>query len=435
VERLAIKGGMPVRTELLPYGHQWIDGEDIAAVVEVLKGDWITQGPKVEEFEMAVAEYCDAKYAVAMSSGTAALHAACAVAGISQGHEAVTTPITFAATANAIVYCGGKPVFADIREDTLNIKPGEIRKKITPQTTAILPVDFAGHPVDWDEIKVIAEERNLVIIEDASHALGAEYKGHKIGGLADMTVFSFHPVKHITTGEGGMLLTNNEEFYHKLKVFRHHGIVRDGLENVTPNVILRESFAPCHSEGAKRPKNLAQDDRKAAEQSDGLDEKGPWYYEIYNPGYNFRITDFQCALGLSQLKKLDRLIWRRREIAARYNEAFAQIKEVVIPVEEDFAKAAYHIYVIQLRTELLKVGRREVFEALRAENIGVNVHYMPLHLHPFYQNRFGYRRGDYPNAENYYDRAITLPIFPKMSDEDVEDVIEAVKKVVLCYAV
>jgi len=426
---LAIEGGAPVRSELLPYGHQWIDDEDINAVVEVLKTDWITQGPKIDEFERKVAEYCGVKHAVALSSGTAALHAASAVAGISQGDEAITTPITFAATANAVVYCGGKPVFADIREDTLNIDPGEIRKKLSPETKAIIPADLGGHPADLDEIKAVAEEKGLIVIEDAAHALGAEYKGRKIGNLSDMTIFSFHPVKHITTGEGGMVLTNNKEFYEKLKIFRHHGIVKDNLEIVHPNVILRESSDRRISETLR----FAQGDTKVAEQLDDLDKKGSWYYEIHNPGYNFRITDFQCALGISQMNKLDRFIQRRREIAAKYNEAFAGVEAIITPVEKDYVRAVYHIYVIQLRLEKLKVGRRQVFEALRAENIGVNVHYIPVHLQPFYKREFGYKKGDYPKAERYYERAITLPIFPKMSDEDVYDVIEAVMRVITYY--
>ena len=387
MELPAIKGGKPVRSSMLPYGHQCIDEEDIAAVVEVLRSDLITQGPKVDEFERKVAGYCGAKYAVAMSSGTAALHAACAVAGISAGDEVVTTPITFAATANAVVYCGGRPVFADIREDTLNIDVREIERRIMPRTKVILPVDFAGHPADLDDIMAIARARKLIVIEDACHALGAEYKGRKTGSLADMTVFSFHPVKHITTGEGGMVLTNAEEFYQKLKIFRQHGIVRDS------------------SAGQ------------------------PWYYEIPHRGYNFRLTDFQCALGISQLKKLDLFVARRREIAAKYNEAFAEMKEIITPAEEEYVKAAYHIYVIQLRTEKLTAGRQEIFEALRAENIGVNVHYLPVHLHPYYQRKFGYKIGDYPRSEAYYERAITLPLFPKMSDADAENVIKAVREV------
>jgi len=396
MRQLAINKATPVRSHLLPYGHQWIDDEDIVGVVEALKSDLITQGPKVDEFERKVAEYCRAKYAVAVSSGTAALHAACVVAGISKGDEAITTPITFAATANATVHCGAKPVFADIQEDTLNISPEEIIRKLSPRTRVILPVDFAGHPADLHEISAIASKRGLIVIEDAAHALGAEYKGQKIGSLSDMTIFSFHPVKHLTIGEGGMILTNNKEFYEKLKVFRHHGIVR----------------------------NIEKLHRK---------DEGSWYYEIHNPGHNLRTTDFQCALGISQLRKLDRFIQRRREIAARYNQAFANIDEIITPVEKDNVKAVYHIYVIQLSTNKLKSKRKEIFEALRAENIGVNVHYIPVHLQPYYQKKFGYKKGDYPKAERYYEKALTLPIFPKMSDEDVEDVIEAVKRVICCY--
>lgn len=380
------------KKSFIPYGHQWIDEEDIASVVEVLRSDWITQGPKVDEFEKKVAEYCGAKYAVAVSSGTAALHAACAVAGISEGDEVITTPITFPATANVIVFCGGKPVFADIEADTLTIDPEEIRNRLSARTKAILPVDFAGHPAELDKINTIAKEKGLVVIEDAAHALGAKYKGRPVGSLSDMTILSFHPVKHITTGEGGMILTESQEFYEKLRIFRHHGIVRDNPD------------------------------------------KGSWYYEIHNLGHNFRITDFQCALGLSQMNKLDRFIQRRREIATRYNEAFAEIEKVITPVEHEGAYAVYHIYVIQLRMEKLKAGRREIFDTLRAENIGVNVHYLPVHLHPYYQREFGYKKGDYPKAERYYERAITLPIFPKMSNEDVEYIIKVVKKVIAYFS-
>jgi len=392
MELPAIKGGKPVRSSMLPYGHQWIDEEDIAAVVEALRSDWITQGPKVEEFERKIAEYCGAKYAVALSNGTAALHAACSMAGITKGDEVITTPITFAATANAVVYCSGRPVFADIREDMFNIDVCEIEKKLTSRTRAILTVDFAGHPADLDEIMAIASARKLIVIEDACHALGAEYRGRKTGSLSDMTVFSFHPVKHITTGEGGMVTTDSREFYERLKIFRQHGIVRD---------------------------------TRAGQ---------PWYYEIrQHPGYNYRLTDIQCALGISQLRKLERFVDRRREIAQIYNKAFSELEGIITPCEKGYVKAAYHIYVVQLRTEKLKADRQEVFEALRAENIGVNVHYLPVHLHPFYQKEFGYKKGDYPRAENYYERAITLPLFPRMNDEDIKDVIKAVEKVVTYY--
>ena len=388
MEKLAIEGGKPVRGSLLPYGHQSVSEDDIRAVAEALRADWITQGAKVDEFEKRVADYCGAEYAVAVSSGTAALQLAYAAAGITAGDEVITTPITFAATASAAVHLGAKPVFADIKEDTLNIDPLEIKKKLSLKTKAILPVDFAGLPAELDEIKQIAAEKNLMVIEDACHALGAEYKGRRIGGISDMTVLSFHPVKHITTGEGGMVLTNRKEYYTKLKRLRHHGI-----------------------------------EKKSAE--------GGWYYQIESPGYNFRLTDFQCALGLSQMDRLDGFIRRRRQIAAAYNKAFAEMEEIITPPHD--GGHAYHIYVIQLRLEMLAADRKKIFEALRAENIGVQVHYVPLHLHPFCKNSFGYRQGDYPVSERYYSRAITLPLFPAMSDEDTRDVINGVRKVIVRF--
>ena len=395
-QELTINGGKPVRDEMLPYGHQWIDEEDIAAVSEVLHSDWITQGPKVAEFEKEFAEYVGARYAVAVNSGTAALHTACFAAQIEKGDEAITSPITFVASANCVIYQGGIPVFADIKEDTLNIDSQEIKKKINQKTKALIPVDFTGLPADLEKILQIAKDNNLIIIEDASHALGATYKGRKIGSISDMTIFSFHPVKHITTGEGGMITTNNKEYYERLNLFRTHGITKD------------------------KDKLLNYD--------------GPWYYEMQELGYNYRLTDFQCALGLGQLKKIDKFIQRRREIAKRYNLEFKDMPEIKIPqINSATSNPAWHIYMIQLNLERLKVGRRELFEALRAENIGVNVHYIPIHLQPYYQKRFGYHLGDFPRSENYYSRAITLPVFPKMSEKDIDDVIKAVKKVINYY--
>jgi len=396
VKELAINGGKPIRDKMLPYGHQWIDQDDIKAVSEVLQSDWITQGPKVEEFEKNFATYIGARYAIAVNSGTAALHTACFAAGISKGDKVITTPITFVASANCVIYQGGTPVFADIREDTLNIDPEEIKKKITSDTRAIIPVDFTGLPVDLEEILQSARKNNLVVIEDASHALGGTYQDKKIGSISDMTIFSFHPVKHITTGEGGMITTNNKEFYERLKLFRTHGITK--------------------------------------EKDKLLNYEGPWYYEMQELGYNYRLTDFQCALGIAQLKKIDKNIQRRVEIAKRYNDEFKDLTEIIIPELNPLdSTSTWHIYMIQLNLEKLKVGRKEIFEALRAENIGVNVHYIPVHLQPYYQKTYNYHKGDFPKAENYYSRAITLPIFPKMSDKDIDDVIAVVKKVINYY--
>ena len=369
----------------IPYATQCIDEDDIEAVVSALKSPHLTQGPLVEEFEKIVADYCGAKYAVAMNSGTSALHAACHAAGVVSGDEVVTSPITFAATSNSVLYCGGKPVFADVQKDTINIDPEEIKKKITPKTKAIIPVHFAGHPCDMEEIQGIAKEHGLMIIEDAAHALGSEYKGSKIGSCkySDMAILSFHAVKHITTGEGGMVLTNDQDLYKKLLLFRTHGITRDA-EIMTKN-------------------------------------DGPWYYEMHELGFNYRITDFQCALGMSQLKKLDSFVKRRREIVQRYQKAFSGIPDLVLPIERESISSAWHIYVIRVKGD-----RKAVFNFLREKGLGVNAHYYPVYLQPYYQ-KLGYKAGTCPKAEEYYSKAITLPLYPKMTDKDVEYVIDAVK--------
>lgn len=394
-ETLAINGGNPVRKNFLPYSQQWIDEEDIKAVSDVLKSNWITQGPKIVEFEKLVSKFCNVKYAVAFSSGTTALHAAAYSAGILKGDEAITSPITFAASGNCVLYQGGNVVFADIKKDTYNIDPIEIKKKISSKTKVLIPVDYTGQPCDIDEINDIAKKNNLIVIEDASHAIGAEYKDKKVGGLSDLSVFSFHPVKHITTGEGGMVITNNKELFEKLQIFRTHGITKD-------------------------PEKMKH-------------YEGGWYYEMQHLGYNYRITDFQCALGISQFKKINRFVKRRRDIVKKYNKAFDQSKEITIPYEKPDVKSSYHLYMIQLDFEMLKVNRRKIFDALRAENIGVHVHYIPVHLQPYYKQMFGYKKGDYPNAEEFYSNALTLPLFPKMKDSDVDDVINALDKVINFY--
>ena len=394
MNKLAINGGTPVRDTYLAYGKQKIDEDDINSVVKVLKGDYLTTGPIVSEFENSVAKYVGTKYAVAVSNGTAALHMACYAAGISEGDEVLVPAITFAASSNCVLYCGGKPVFIDIDPKSYNIDINKIKEKITSKTKAIIPVDFAGQSVDMDLILKIAEEYNLTVIEDAAHALGSEYKGEKVGSKAHMTEFSFHPVKPITTGEGGVVVTNSKELYEKMILFRSHGITRNS-ELMTEN-------------------------------------QGPWYYEQIDLGYNYRLTDIQSALGLSQIKKLDDFIFKRREIVNKYNEAFKELEEIVTPFENEYSKSGHHIYVLLLNLDKLKCGRKEIFEALQAENIGVNVHYLPVYLHPYYK-KLGYKKGECPVAEDIYNRMITIPLFPSMTDKDIKDVIEAVKKVLNYY--
>lgn len=389
-----LEGGEPVRSKLLPYSQQWLEDDDIKAVVEILRGDLITTGPKVKEFEEKFANYVGCKYAVAVANGTAALHAAVFAAGIGPGDEVITTPITFAASANCVLYQGGKVVFADIKNQDWNIDPEEVLKNITPHTKAIIPVHFTGLPVDLEPIRQIAKKYNLVVIEDAAHALGATYRGGRIGAQGDLTIFSFHPVKHITTGEGGMITTNDENLYQKLLAFRTHGITRN---------------------------------KKELLQNDGL-----WYYEMQALGFNYRLTDFQAALGLSQLNKSDRFLHLRKEIAGNYDKMFSKLEELELSFRHPDRESAWHLYIIRLNENRLRVGRRQIFDALRAENIGVNVHYLPVYLHPYYR-ALGYEAGLCPNAESLYSNMITLPLFPKMTPEDVVDVVTAVKKVISYY--
>jgi UDP-4-amino-4,6-dideoxy-N-acetyl-beta-L-altrosamine transaminase len=394
LQTLAIDGGSPVRASFLPYGRQSVDEADIQAVVDVLRSDWLTTGPKVGEFEEAFAAYVGASHAISFSSGTAALHAAAFAAGLKTGEEAITTPLTFAATANCILYQGATPVFGDVAPDTLNLDASTISERITPRTRAIFPVDYAGHPADLDAILAIARQHGLIVIEDACHALGAEYKGARVGSIADMTVFSFHPVKHITTGEGGMVTTNNGQFAETLRRFRNHGISSD----------------------ARQRQN-----------------SGQWYYEMVLLGFNYRLPDIVCALGIQQLKRLESNLARRRAIAARYTAAFSDIAGIIPPRVRSDVNPAWHLYPIRLGLQKLTADRAQIFRALQAENIGVNVHYIPVHQHPYYRDRFGYRGCEFPVAEDAYSRLISLPMFHGMTDKDVADVIRAVAKVIEHY--
>ncbi|OFW76457.1 MAG: UDP-4-amino-4,6-dideoxy-N-acetyl-beta-L-altrosamine transaminase [Alicyclobacillus sp. RIFOXYA1_FULL_53_8] len=392
----ALLGGEPVRQNLLPYSRQSISDADCQAVLRVLRTDYLTTGPTIAQFEAAVANYVGAKYAVAFSNGTSALHTACQAIDLRPGDEVITTPLTFAATANAVLYTGARPVFADISAHTYNLDPLSLSAHITARTRAILPVDFAGRPVDHDKIRHIAKQHGLIVIEDAAHALGSSYHGKKVGALADLTMFSFHPVKAITTGEGGIITTDQTALYERLLQFRSHGITRDP--------------AKCQR------------------------YEGDWYYEMQCLGFNYRMTDLQAALGISQMHRLDSFLTRRREIAGLYHAAFQGMEALITPPRDDEVQSGWHLYVIQFVPQLVSANRKTIFDALRAENIGVNVHYIPVYKHPYYRD-LGYVAGLCPIAERTYETMLTLPLFPAMTDHDVDDVIAAVRKVFNYYRV
>lgn len=382
----------PVRSTFLPYHQPSIDADDEQAVLETLRSGWITTGPRTKTFEHTLAEYVGAARAVAVNSCTAALHLALEAAGVGSGDEVITSPITFASTANVIVHRGARPVFADVQPDTLNIDVDRLEAAITPRTKAVIPVDFAGHPADLDAIMALARNRNLVVIEDAAHSIGAEYGGRRVGGIADMTAFSFYATKNITSGEGGALTTNNIEWAERIAIMALHGISRDAWKRYG-------------SEGYK-------------------------HWDIIYPGYKYNMFDLQGALVLSQLAKIDRFWKRRVSLKAILDAGLSDIAEIDRPGERPGIKHAYHLYPIIVRTEALNADRDTIMNAIQAENVGIGVHFRAVHLHPYYQETFGFRRGDFPNAEYYSDRTISLPLYPRMSDADADDVVAAVRKVI-----
>ncbi|MFN2453663.1 MAG: UDP-4-amino-4,6-dideoxy-N-acetyl-beta-L-altrosamine transaminase [Pyrinomonadaceae bacterium] len=374
---------------MLPYGQQSIDEDDIAAIVEVLRSDWLTTGPKVDEFEHSFAAFVGAEHAVAVSNGTAALHAAMYALGIKRGDEVIVPALTFAATANCVLYQGGTPVFADVEVDTLLLDVAQVEARITPRTKAIIAVDYAGQPCDYDALSGLAARHDLVLVADACHALGGDYQGRNVGTLAALNTFSFHPVKPIATGEGGMISTNNAELANRMRVFRNHGITSD------------------HRQRA---------------------QTGAFFYEMTDLGYNYRLTDIQCALGLNQLRKLPEFVRRRRNIAALYDEGLAKLDYVQPLARRAGRSHAYHLYSVRCNTEMLGMDRATIFSLLRQNNIGVNVHYIPVHLHPYYREHLHTEPGLCPVAEAAYEELLTLPLFPDMAITDVEDVLQALQR-------
>lgn len=395
MSKLALEGGTPVRASMLPYARQCIDDDDRLAVDSVLRSNWLTTGPMVKVFEEAVTQYTGAGEGVAVNTGTAALHAAMWAAGVGPGDEVIVPAISFVASANCVLYVGATPVFADLSPDTLNLEPDDVQRKLTSRTKAIVVVDFAGHPCDHDALRILADQYGLIIIEDAAHSLGATYQGRKVGTLQNITILSFHPVKHVTTGEGGMVLTDDPVVAKRVRSFRHHGI------------------------------DLDLHDRN---------KTNSWEYDVVDLGYNYRLPDINCALGVSQLAKADRWLERRRAIVDAYQEAFHGLPMLQLPEERADCLSAWHLYIIRLNLETITASRSQVFAALRAENIGVNVHYIPIPWMNYYA-KLGYVRGQWPVAEREYERMISLPMYPAMTDQDVADVVAAVIKVVKNYSI
>lgn len=392
---LAINGGSPVRDTYLNYGRQYIDSEDIDAVVQILKSDFLTCGPMIKIAEQKLCKATGAKYCTMVSSGTAALHVACLAAGIENGDEVIVPPMTFAASVNCVLYCGGTPVFADIDDHSWNLSPQAVEMKITDRTKAVIAVDYMGQAADLDALGILCKKHHLILLEDAAHSIGTRYGKKKVGSLADMTTFSFHPVKTVTSGEGGAVATNDFLWDEKVRLYSQHGIVHDREK------LYHKNESDC-------------------------------YYEQQALGYNYRITDIQAALLCSQLNKLERFSRRRKELTAYYNEEFSKMPEIILPEEIPQSDTTRHLYVVRLDRKKLTVGRDTVLNALRAENIGVAIHYIPVYLMPYYQ-RLGYKKGSCPNAEEHFRTSLTLPLFYSMTDQDALDVVNAVKKVINFY--
>lgn len=379
-----------MRKTFLPFSPPYISNEEIDEVIDTLSSDWITTGPKTKRFESEFAAFLGAESALALNSCTAGLHLALVVLGIGSGDEVITTPMTFCSTVNVIEHVGAKPVFVDVEPDTLNIAPSLIERAITPQTRAIIPVHYAGHPCAMDKILEIAKEHNLFVIEDAAHAFPAQYQGQAVGTIGDLTAFSFYATKNLTTAEGGML-TGHQELIEKAKALSLHGMNRDAWKR--------------------------------------YDKGGSWYYEVDAPGFKYNMTDIQASIGLQQLKRIDGFQKRRRQIVKRYNEAFAECPSLEIPVERPDVKSAWHLYTLRLNLETLKIDRDQFIEEMKDRNIGTSVHFIPIHMHPYYQRKYKYQPEDFPTAYANFQRLVSLPLYPRMSDQDVDDVIEAVLSV------